>query len=83
MFLLPKLKIGELPSETTFGHIIGCSILAGIGFTMSIFIAELAFGKAEEIIIAKTGIFAASFLAAIIGTIYMFFYTKLSKTSSP
>jgi NhaA family Na+:H+ antiporter len=61
------LKLAELPEGTSWRHIYGAGFLAGIGFTMSIFIASLAFLDEQFVQIAKAGIFVASFLAAIIG----------------
>jgi NhaA family Na+:H+ antiporter len=47
---------------------VAVSVLGGIGFTMSIFIAELAFkGSPEYLLMAKTGVLAASIIAGIIG----------------
>lgn len=62
-----KLKIANLPEGITWKEIIGASMLAGIGFTMSIFVAELAFKDKEVIMMAKVGIFGASLIAAILG----------------
>ncbi len=72
-----KLGIGNLPEDTEFDHIIGVSLLAGIGFTMSIFIAELAFaGTPENLIMAKTAILLASLLAGICGYLWLLFTTR-------
>ncbi len=72
-----KLGIGVLPKGVTFPQIIGMSLLAGIGFTMSIFIAELAFkGDNELIVVAKTGIIIGSLLAGILGVIWLLMTTK-------
>ena len=65
--LIVKLKISALPKGVDFKQIYGAALLAGIGFTMSIFISDLAFSDAESILIAKVGVFAASILAAILG----------------
>lgn len=62
-----KLKITNLPEGINWKEIIGASMLAGIGFTMSIFVAELAFKDKEVVQMAKIGIFGASLIAAIIG----------------
>ena len=63
-----KLGVGQLPSGTRFSQIAAVSVLGGIGFTMSIFIAELAFaGKDEYLLMAKTGVLAASLLAGLLG----------------
>ncbi|MFS4417460.1 Na+/H+ antiporter NhaA [Maribacter sp. 2307ULW6-5] len=68
VFLAKKLKIIEVPKDLTFKHIIGVAFLAGIGFTMSIFIGSLAFvDDPLHIDSAKIGILAGSTIAAIIG----------------
>ncbi|WP_347373102.1 Na+/H+ antiporter NhaA [Aequorivita sp. Q41] len=68
IFIARKLKIIEVPSDITNKQIIGVSFLAGIGFTMAIFIASLAFSSSPEYIdSAKIGILIGSFLSAIIG----------------
>jgi NhaA family Na+:H+ antiporter len=67
-----RLGIGQLPNGTSFSQIAAVSILAGIGFTMSIFIAELGFANQPEyLLMAKTGVLAASLLAGIIGFIWL------------
>jgi NhaA family Na+:H+ antiporter len=68
IFLSRKLKIIEVPSDITNKQIIGVSFLAGIGFTMAIFIASLAFNNSPEYIdSAKIGILIGSLISAIIG----------------
>ncbi len=62
-----KLKLANLPPGVSWAHIYGMSFLAGIGFTMSMFIADLGFEQQEYVKIAKVGILAASLLAGIIG----------------
>lgn len=63
-WLIVKLKITTLPQDVTWSHIIGAAMLAGIGFTLSIFIAELAFEGTKYIDAAKLAIFVASILSA-------------------
>lgn len=65
--LIVKLNITTLPKGMDFRQVYGASLLAGIGFTMSIFISDLAFNDEQSIQIAKVGVFAASILAAILG----------------
>jgi NhaA family Na+:H+ antiporter len=65
--LIVKLKISSLPKGLDFKQIYGAALLAGIGFTMSIFISDLAFSDPQTIQIAKVGVFAASIIAAILG----------------
>ncbi len=68
-----KMGWSALPEGITFSHIGGAAMLAGIGFTMSIFIAELAFpGQPENILMAKTGILVASIVAGIVGYLWLF-----------
>ncbi|MEZ5084303.1 MAG: Na+/H+ antiporter NhaA [Bacteroidales bacterium] len=69
--LMVKLKMASLPEGLTWRHIYGAGLLGGIGFTMSIFIAGLAFVSDEFIQIAKVGIFTASFLAAVAGLLIL------------
>ena len=68
-FSLLVIKSGwtELPVGVNWGHIWGVSLLGGIGFTMSIFISELAFFDDAMIADAKIAIFIASILAGICG----------------
>ena len=68
-----KLNIGQLPAGTRFTQIIGVSLLGGIGFTMSIFIAELGFiHQPELLLMAKTGILFASLVAGVSGFIWLY-----------
>lgn len=63
-----RMGIAQLPTATRFSQIAAVSLLAGIGFTMSIFIAELAFsGHPENLLMAKTGVLAASLLSGTAG----------------
>jgi NhaA family Na+:H+ antiporter len=67
-------NIGCLPKGVTFHHVIGISLIAGIGFTMSTFIATLGFdGQPEHLLNAKSSILAASLLSAILGVLYLRF----------
>jgi len=76
-WLLLKLNLAVLPKDTRFTQIAGVSLLAGIGFTMSIFVAELGFvGQAENLLMAKTGILAASLLSGIAGFVWLYLVSK-------
>jgi NhaA family Na+:H+ antiporter len=66
--LAPGLLNLQLPPGLTWRHLLGAGMLGGIGFTMSIFIANLAFGGQAELINAsKLAIFTASLASAILG----------------
>lgn len=70
-WLAVKIKLAKLPSGAKWKHVIGVGMLAGIGFTMSIFIALLSFNDAEHISEAKFAILCASVLAGVTGFIYL------------
>ncbi len=62
-----RLGIGQLPSAVTWMHVLGVGFLAGIGFTVAIFISGIAFDDPALVDQAKMGIFVASVAAAVIG----------------
>ena len=68
-WLALRLKLAHLPEGTTYQQIMAVGILCGIGFTMSIFIASLAFGSVDPELInwAKLGILVGSISSAVIG----------------
>lgn len=66
-----KIKLAKLPSGANWKHIIGVGMLAGIGFTMSIFIALLSFNDADHILEAKFAILCASVISGVIGFVYL------------
>ncbi|MDR2282255.1 MAG: Na+/H+ antiporter NhaA [Sphingobacterium sp.] len=66
-YLCTKLKISSLPEGSSWRHILGVGLLAGIGFTMSIFIAILSFGDPLHVSEAKLSILITSLLAGIVG----------------
>jgi len=66
-YLAVKLKWADLPSGMTWPRLYGLSLLAGIGFTMSLFIASLAFGESEYLAPAKAGILVASLVSGLFG----------------
>ena len=66
-WLVVKLGWGRLPSGIGWQHMIGTAMLAGIGFTVALFIGELAFTDHTVIDLAKIGIFTGSILAGVLG----------------
>lgn len=72
-----RLRLADLPSNVSLRQIFSASWLAGIGFTMSLFIAGNAFrGNLDLLAEAKAGILAASLLAGIIGYTLSYFTTQ-------
>ena len=60
--------VAELPRGLSWRHIYGAGWLAGIGFTMSLFISDLAFPDSGQLVdAAKLGILAASLIAGVVG----------------
>ena len=76
-WLAIKLGIGKLPEGMTTSHLVGVGLLAGIGFTMSIFISELGFANNPEyLLMAKTGVLFASMMTGICGYLWLRFTAK-------
>jgi len=66
-----KAGIAKLPQAVNWTSLLGYACLAGIGFTMSLFVAMLAFEEAALIDAAKRGIIAASLFAGVAGAIML------------
>lgn len=78
-YLITALKVASLPLDLKWVHVIGAGVLAGIGFTMSIFITLLAFKDQTLIDASKLAIMLASFVAGIVG----FFWLKKTLLKTP
>ncbi|MGA9651402.1 Na+/H+ antiporter NhaA [Pedobacter sp.] len=70
-WIMVRFRISNLPEGANWKHISGVALLAGIGFTMSLFISGLAFKNPVFINQAKYGILTASILAGILGTVVL------------
>lgn len=83
VFLMTKLaivlRIGSMPQGASWMQIIGIGLLAGIGFTMSIFIALLSFSDASMIAEAKFSILIASLISGLLGCILLSRATSTEK----
>ena len=66
-WLVVKLGLGRLPSGIGWQHMIGTATLAGIGFTVALFIGDLAFTDHTVIDLSKIGIFTGSIVAGVLG----------------
>ncbi|MBK1895965.1 Na+/H+ antiporter NhaA [Chryseobacterium paridis] len=79
-FIAIKLRLSSLPHNSTWSHMLGVGLLAGIGFTMSIFIALLSFKDQIEIQDeAKFAILIASFLSAVLGVVILSISSKKNR----
>jgi Na+:H+ antiporter, NhaA family len=70
-WLSVKVGLAELPSDVTWKHIYGIGVLGGIGFTMSLFIANLAFADEHLLNISKMAVLLASLIAGCIGMLVL------------
>ncbi|HUP86910.1 MAG TPA: Na+/H+ antiporter NhaA [Acidimicrobiales bacterium] len=66
-----RLRVAELPPGVSWRHIMGAAGLAGIGFTVSLFITDLAFVDADLQAASKIGILAASLVASLVGVVFI------------
>ncbi len=78
-FITVKLKIASLPENVNWMHMLGASILGGVGFTMAIFVANLAYDDEMLVMAAKLGILAASLVAGIAGFALLFAQARLAE----
>lgn len=79
-FIMVKLGIAQLPKGLGWKHIIGLGLIAGIGFTMSIFISMLAFKSEDAQTTAKLAVLIASTIAGLMGFIYLKLLNKRNTT---
>jgi Na+:H+ antiporter, NhaA family len=64
------MGVARLPDSVQLRHIVGAGLVGGIGFTVSLFITELAFTEEKLILMSKMGILAASLICALAGLLY-------------
>jgi len=78
-WLAIKLKVAVLPQNSSMNQIFGVAFLGGIGFTMSIFVADLAFLNTPELIFqAKVGVLVASLISGLFGFLWLKYFAKSS-----
>jgi len=75
-FLGVRFGIGRLPPGVTLSHAFGGAMLAGIGFTVALFIAELSFQDAGLLDHAKIGVFAGSLVAGLGGVAFLYIMSR-------
>lgn len=69
VYLLIRTGLARMPEGVRPSHFLGAGVLAGIGFTMSLFLAALSFPTPEDLITAKAAIVTASLLSGVLGTL--------------
>lgn len=82
-WLAIKLKIANMPENINWMHIYGMAWIAGIGFTMSMFVTQLAFVDATYIETAKLSIIIASILSGIIGYAILRYFAESPQIKNP
>tara|TARA_A100001011_G_C13995165_1_gene708957 strand:- start:173 stop:775 length:603 start_codon:yes stop_codon:yes gene_type:complete len=76
-YLAVKLKIADKPNNSTWPALYGVSILTGIGFTMSLFVGNLAFANDMQYIDGvKIGVLAGSLLSTVFGYVLLLIFSK-------
>ena len=78
-FIVVKLKVASLPQNVNWIHMLGAAILGGVGFTMAIFVANLAFADEQLVTAAKLGILSASLLAGVLGFVFLYLQARAAK----
>jgi len=71
-WLAVRLRIGVLAEGVVWKHVYGVALLAGIGFTMSLFITSLAFVDVEQLAAARFAIIIGSLISAIVGLLVLY-----------
>jgi NhaA family Na+:H+ antiporter len=74
-FATVRLGVSDLPEGLTWRHVVGGGVLAGIGFTMSLFVANLAFTDLVLLTEARLAILVTSFVAGVLGYLALRFFT--------
>jgi NhaA family Na+:H+ antiporter len=75
-----SLGFAKLPERATWAHMIGVGCLAGIGFTMSLFIGTLAFDEPAQIDAVRVGVIAGSIISTILGLAILWLGSRKSKS---
>jgi len=78
-YIAIKSGIAVMPEEVRWPHIIGASMLGGIGFTMSLFISSLSFSSSLYHDFSRLGILSGSLIAAILGILFLSFQLNSEK----
>ena len=83
VWLAVRTGLGRLPAGVRPLHVLGVAAVAGIGFTVSLFIADLAYADVAMVQTAKVGIFAGSIIAALLAAVIMLIAGRRAPTGVP
>ena len=76
-FIAVKSGMGSLPKDVGWSHILGSAMLGGIGFTMSLLIADLSFSSVYLLDYAKMAILSSSVTSATIGITFLWLLGRI------
>lgn len=82
-WLAARVGAGELPTGVTWRHVWGGGVVAGIGFTLSLYIAALAFDDRALIDAARLAVLIGSFLSGVLGVAMLLVTSERSRALSP
>ena len=82
-WLAVRAGVADLPAGVGWRHVVGAGALAGIGFTMSLFVSNLAFAAAVESAQAKSAVFVASITAGLLGYGLLRFWAPAASSGKP
>lgn len=75
-YIIVKSGLSSLPENVNWAHMLGAALLGGVGFTMAIFVANLAFVDPSYVMVAKVAILSASLVAGVAGFLFLFVQAK-------
>jgi NhaA family Na+:H+ antiporter len=83
MWLAVRTGIGRLPGDVGWRHVVGGGFVAGIGFTVSLFIGSIAFSGSDEALreVATVSVLAGSVIAAAIGSVWLTVVARRAEVS--
>ena len=80
-FVVVKLKIASLPENVNWRHMAGAAVLGGVGFTMAIFVANLAYDSELAVTTAKAAVLLASTVAGVVGFLLLLIEARRSASA--
>jgi NhaA family Na+:H+ antiporter len=82
-WLACRVGVASMPAGTRFPQVVGVAALGGIGFTVSLFVYELAIGATAVGDVAKIGLLEASVSAAVLGSVSLLATSRPARDSGP
>jgi NhaA family Na+:H+ antiporter len=83
VWVTTRCGVASFPIGVTWPQLASVGVLAGIGFTMSLFIADLAFSQGPSLAPAKVGILIGSLAAGFLGWLSLKYFTRSNESCRP